>query len=81
MARFKTIKTSDHYMCDTRKILIFKCCDCGSMHYINVKVINKNFIRMIFHKKRKPAAEEANKEQQLEIEKKRAKLLEKAKDG
>lgn len=71
MARFKTIKTSDHYICDTRKILIFKCCDCDSIHYINIKVINKNFIRMIFHKTRKPAAEEANKEEALKSQKKK----------
>ena len=71
MARFKTIKTSDHYICDTKKILIFKCCDCDSIHYINIKVINKNFIRMIFHKTRKPAAEEANKEEALKSQKKK----------
>ena len=73
MARFKLVKTFDHYMVDTRKILMFKCCDCGSLHYINIKVINKNFIRMIFHKKRKDASEEANKEMILEIEKKKEK--------
>ena len=61
--RTKLLRDNEPYKHDTQKILRHKCCSCGSVHYINIVILDSRYVKMIFNRNRGTANVEATKEQ------------------